>query len=64
MTQSRQQLEEQIGQLQRELEELTKSIPAHSMKASMLIRIEELEDDIAQLQAQLAKTATEEGKRD
>lgn len=40
-----------LAQLQREYDELRASLPAHSVPAAMLIRLEELEDEIAALRA-------------
>ncbi len=39
-----------IAALTEELENLTRSLPAHSLKPAMLIRIEELEEQIEALQ--------------
>ncbi len=40
---------ERLADLRQELETLKASLPAHSLKPSMLIRIEELEDEIEAL---------------
>ena len=40
-----------LERLQRELEELTANLPAHSVPPAMLIRLEDLETEIADLQA-------------
>ena len=40
-----------LAQLEREHRELVASLPAHSVPASLLIRIEELEEEIAALRA-------------
>jgi hypothetical protein len=42
-----------LARLEREHRELVASLPAHSIPASILIRIEELEDEIAALRAEL-----------
>jgi hypothetical protein len=42
-----------LEQLQREFEELTASLPAHSVSPAMMIRLEDLEAQIADLQAAL-----------
>lgn len=42
--------------LQREYEEITASLPAHSIPSSMLIRLEELEDEIATLKQSLQQS--------
>ena len=44
-------LEDQITTLQRELAELVLNLPRHSPKPSQLIRIEELEEELARLKA-------------
>jgi replicative DNA helicase len=54
-TKKHQQLQQEITSLQRELDELNTSLPKHSIKASQLIRIEELEDQIAEKKAMLAR---------
>lgn len=59
-TDKHQQLKQEIVTLQRELDELTASLPKHSIKASQLIRIEELEDQIAEKQAALARLSQAE----
>jgi hypothetical protein len=38
--------EKRLAALTEELENLKRSLPAHSLKPSMLIRIEELEEEI------------------
>ena len=43
-----------LKQLQREYQEMESSLPAHSVPASMMIRLEELEDEIRVLQNELA----------
>ncbi|HEC24270.1 MAG TPA: histidine kinase [Chloroflexi bacterium] len=49
----KQQLEQEIAALRRELDELLASLPKHSVKPTQMMRIEELEDLIAQKQATL-----------
>jgi ribosomal protein L29 len=44
-------LQDQISRLERELAELRASLPAHSIPPSMVMRIEELEDELATLQS-------------
>jgi hypothetical protein len=39
----------QIEDLEREIQELEASLPAHSIPPTMLIRLEELEDELARL---------------
>ena len=41
---------QRIGALTEELENLKRSLPAHSLKPALLIRIEELEEQIEALQ--------------
>jgi hypothetical protein len=49
---------ERLAALQREWQELNDSLPRHSTPASMLIRLEELEDEINALQAAIARGQT------
>ncbi len=49
----REALEKELAELQREFKEVEGSLPRHSVKASQLIRLEELEDQIEEIQAQL-----------
>jgi ribosomal protein L29 len=44
-------LDARIAALERELEELRASLPRHSVKPSQLLRIEEVEDELARLRA-------------
>jgi len=48
---------ERLAMLEREHAERRASLPAHSIPASLLIRLEELEDDIATLRAELGRDA-------
>ena len=41
--------DQRIAKLTEELENLKRSLPAHSLKPAMLIRIEELEEEIENL---------------
>jgi len=41
---------ERLARLAEELDQLRRSLPAHSVKPAQLIRIEELEEEIASLQ--------------
>jgi hypothetical protein len=41
--------QQRIEELKREIEEIKKSLPKHSIPASMLIRLEELEEELARL---------------
>ena len=41
--------EERIAKLTEELENLKRNLPAHSIKPAMLLRIEELEEEIESL---------------
>lgn len=49
-----QAIEQELERLRRELDELQKSLPRHSVKASQLMRIEELEEAIREKENQLA----------
>jgi uncharacterized small protein (DUF1192 family) len=51
------ELEQRIATLTQELENLKRSLPAHSLKPAMLIRIEELEEEI-----ELLKNDTKENR--
>ena len=48
---------QRITALTRELENLKNSLPAHSLKPAMLIRIEELEEEIESLKRETSKEA-------
>ncbi len=52
----------QIAALERDLAELEASMPAHSVPASLIIRIEELEDKLAALRAEAPSTSKGEIK--
>jgi len=41
--------EQEIEDLQQEIEEIKASLPAHSLQAAALIRLEELEERLAEL---------------
>ena len=45
--------EQRIAKLTEELENLKRSLPAHSVKPTMLLRIEELEEEIEALKRQM-----------
>jgi ribosomal protein L29 len=45
---------ERLAALKREYAERRASLPAHSVPAAQLIRLEELEDEIAALRAEMA----------
>lgn len=47
------QLRQQIADLQRNLDEHVAALPHHSVKPSQMLRIEELEDEIARLKVEL-----------
>ncbi len=49
----RERLREELARLRKELEERRGSLPAHSVRPHQLLRIEELEDRIAELEALL-----------
>lgn len=44
-------LQQRINELEHEIEELESSLPAHSVPASMLIRLEELQEELDHLRA-------------
>jgi ribosomal protein L29 len=50
---------ERLAALKREYDECRASLPAHSVPAAHLIRMEELEDEIAALRAEIASGATQ-----
>ena len=50
---TRLKLESELAKLKEELAERNASIPIHSIRAHQLIKIEELEDKIAEIEAQL-----------
>ena len=45
--------EQRVAKLTEELENLKRSLPAHSVKPTMLLRIEELEEEIEALKRQM-----------
>jgi hypothetical protein len=47
-----------LAALKREYAERRASLPAHSISAAQLIRLEELEDEIAALRAEIASDST------
>lgn len=49
-------LQERLAALRREHDELEHSLPRHSVKPSQLMRLEELEDAIAGLEAALSSS--------
>jgi hypothetical protein len=49
---SQQQDDQRIQALRQAIHELESSLPAHSIPPSMLIRLEELEDELARIQKQ------------
>ena len=56
------ELEQRIAALTQELENLKRSLPAHSLKPAMLIRIEELEEEIELLKRETSKQASNDTK--
>jgi hypothetical protein len=52
---SRQAMEDRLGQLRAELQERRSSIPIHSIRPHQLIEIEELEEEIEELEKKLAQ---------
>ena len=55
---------ERIAALTRELENLKRSLPAHSLKPAMLIRIEELEEEIELLKRETSQQDSDDTKED
>ena len=51
----REQLERELAELKRELQELEASLPKHSVKPAQMMRIEDLEDAIAEKEAALSR---------
>ena len=49
----RSDLRQRIDVLEREIEELESSLPAHSVPASMLIRLEDLQEELEKLKSSL-----------
>jgi hypothetical protein len=49
-----------LAALEREYDERVASLPAHSVPAALLIRIEELEEQIAALRAEIENTSPDE----
>lgn len=49
---------EQIDRIEREIEELRSRLPKHSIPATMMIALEELEEELKALKAQVAQRAT------
>jgi len=52
---SRADLEERIARLRAEMEELERSIPAHSTKPHHVMRLEEIEEEIGELEERLRR---------
>lgn len=52
---SRKELEKSIVELETRLKELKAQLPAHSIAPAMMIRLDELEDQLAEARLQLAK---------
>lgn len=48
---------ERLAELERELEQLKKQLPKHGLKPSTLARIDDLEEEIAALRAQVEQAA-------
>jgi hypothetical protein len=48
-------LNQNLNALRAELDELVRSLPQHSVKPSQMMRIEDLEDAIAEVEAALAR---------
>lgn len=52
---NRAELQQELSGLRQEYEELSRSLPRHSVKPSQLIRLEELEDAIEEIEAALSR---------
>ncbi len=46
---------ERIAQLEREIEEITARMPKHSVPPSLIIELEDLEDELEELRAQQSR---------
>jgi hypothetical protein len=51
--------EERIAQLEKEIADLKARLPRHSVPATMLLRLEELEDELKTLKARASTTQTD-----
>jgi len=52
---SRKELEKNMAELEARLNELKAQLPAHSISPAMMIKLDELEDQLAEARLQLAK---------
>jgi ribosomal protein L29 len=52
---TRAELEKSIAELEARLKELKAQLPAHSITPAMMIRLDELEDQLAEARQRLAK---------
>lgn len=50
-------IRQQIANIEAEISELTYRLPKHSIPPAMLLRLEELEDDLTRLKSQFDETA-------
>ena len=55
MPETRAELEKSITELEARLKELKAQLPAHSITPAMMIRLDELEDQLAEARQRLAK---------
>jgi septal ring factor EnvC (AmiA/AmiB activator) len=55
MSETRAKLEKSIQELEARLKELKAQLPAHSISPAMMIKLDELEDQLAEARQQLAK---------
>ncbi len=53
------ELQQKISQLRVELQDQQKSLPAHSIRPHQLMAIEEMEDELRELEAELVKLQSE-----
>ena len=59
MTDAEREHAQRIAVLTRELEALKRSLPAHSVKPAMLIRIEELEEELETLERETSNVESD-----
>ncbi|MCZ7662569.1 MAG: hypothetical protein M5U22_06375 [Thermoleophilia bacterium] len=56
------ELQARLSERRTELEEMKASLPAHTIRPHQMIRIEETEDDIRELERQIAELAAGSGE--